>query len=155
MLELQLKHTLNLTHKYLVYNIHGNINQTESIVFGYGDDSHVEYNNIEQCGIDDFLINIKAFHYQSNDIYSEVIDIIDEDVFDVFILGHSLGLSDRVLLKTIFEHENCAKIRLFHRGSNDNHFKKRLALSRHFDDKLKMRSKIQSYYESDILDSDV
>ena len=69
-------------------------------------------------------------------------NFIDTRPFDVLVVGHSLGLSDRVLLKSIFEHQHCKAIRLFHRGSEEDYFLKGIALSRHFDDKLKMRRKV-------------
>ncbi|MAY84193.1 MAG: hypothetical protein CMP59_08680 [Flavobacteriales bacterium] len=138
----------------LVFNIHGYLDNPESIIFGYGDDSHKDYYNLEQSGIDDFIINIKSFHYPSDEIYETLIGALDSGIFEVFILGHSLGLSDRVLLKTVFEHRNCRSIRLFHRNSLDDHIKKRLALSRHFEDKIKMRERIVRFDPNDILDSD-
>ena len=75
-------------------------------------------------------------------------NFINEKEYDVMVVGHSLGVSDRVLLKTLFEDDNCKLITLFHRGE-DSHFRKRIAASRHFDDKLKMRGKIKPYDEYD------
>jgi hypothetical protein len=67
------------------------------------------------------------------------------------VVGHSLGVSDRVLLKTIFEDPNCKNIRLFHRGNKKSHFKKCISVSRHFNNKVAMRKKIVSYDQRDVL----
>jgi hypothetical protein len=79
-----------------------------------------------------------------------VLDKLDSRPYEVVVVGHSLGLSDRVLLKTIFEHKNCIVIKLFHRGSKPNHIQKRISLSRHMDKKLEMRGKIIPYNEQDV-----
>ncbi len=60
-------------------------------------------------------------------------------------MGHSCGLSDRVLLSTIFEHDNCKKIRIcFYgdpQGQND-YTSKTYQISRHFNNKALMRERI-------------
>jgi hypothetical protein len=70
------------------------------------------------------------------------LDSLSELPFEVFIVGHSCGLSDRTLLKTIFEHDNCIGIKIYHRGNEYDHFQKNIAISRHFTDKAKLRDKI-------------
>ena len=64
-------------------------------------------------------------------------------------MGHSCGLSDRTLLNTIFEHENCRSIKVFyHEWENDEGQKKdnfteiTQNISRHFNDKKEMRAKL-------------
>lgn len=136
---------INIKH----YPIHGSLNNPESIIFGYGDDSNKHYQDLEDEDNEEYLKNIKAFHYPNEPHYIDLINALYEQEFDVFVIGHSLGLSDRVLLKTIFEHENCKAIKLFHRGSKASQFSKRVALSRHFSDKIKMRSKIVDYSDED------
>lgn len=136
---------INVTY----YPIHGNLNNPETIVFGYGDDSNKHYQDLEDEDNNEYLKNIKSFYYPNDSHYIDLINALYEQEFDVFVFGHSLGLSDRVLLKTIFEHDNCKAIKLFHRGSKESQFSKRIALSRHFTDKIKMRSKIVGYSEED------
>lgn len=130
--------------------IHGNISRPESIIFGYGDDSNEHYKALENYDMKELLEYIKSFYYPSQKHYIDLMNIIDSDVFDVIVLGHSLGLSDRVLLESIFEHENCKAIRLYHRGKK-SHFEKLIALSRHFKDKQSMRRKIVEYNQHDVL----
>jgi hypothetical protein len=63
-------------------------------------------------------------------------------------MGSSCGLSDRTLLNTIFEHENCRLIKVFYYQWEENGEKKdnftelTQNISRHFNDKKLMRSKI-------------
>lgn len=130
--------------------IHGNIDEPDSIIFGYGDDSNEHYKTLENYDMKELLEHIKSFYYPSQKHYIDLMNIIDSDEFDVIVLGHSLGLSDRVLLESIFEHENCKAIRLFHRGKK-SHFYKLIALSRHFKNKQSMRKKIVEFDENDFL----
>ena len=125
--------------------IHGNIDDPESIIFGYGDDSNEHYKALENYDMKELLEHIKSFYYPSQKHYIDLMNIIDSDDFDVIVLGHSLGLSDRVLLESIFENDKCKAIRLFHRGKK-SHFDKLIALSRHFKNKQKMRNKIVDIY---------
>jgi hypothetical protein len=60
-------------------------------------------------------------------------------------MGHSCGLSDRTLLNTIFEHNNCRSIKVFyHKKENglDNYTEIIQNISRHFNKKKLMREKI-------------
>ncbi|MBD79038.1 MAG: hypothetical protein CL840_08975 [Crocinitomicaceae bacterium] len=139
------KRSLGQLKDVRISNIHGSLNDPDSIIFGYGDDTHPSYKELEDEGMDSLLENIKSFYYPSTKYYLDFINFIESEVFDVYVVGHSLGLSDRVLLKTIFESENCKAIRLFHRGTKQSHFKKRISLSRHFEDKQAMRKKIVEY----------
>jgi hypothetical protein len=138
----------------LIY-IHGKITDEETIIFGYGDDSDENYKQLENAVNDDFLVNIKSFKYPLENNYSKLIEFVDSGEFEVFCVGHSLGVSDRVLLKTIFEDKNCKKIRLFHRGDKRSYFRKCIAISRHFTDKIAMRKKLVDYDELDVLKSDI
>jgi hypothetical protein len=127
------------------FKIHGEISNFKSIVFGYGDDTHSKYSELENEDDENLLKHIKSFYYPNNSQYNQIIDFIESESFEVVVVGHSLGLSDRVLLKTIFENKNCRNIRIYHRGTIENHFKKRIALSRHFSDKISMRRKIEEF----------
>ena len=128
-----------------VINIHGTLSNPNSLIFGYGDDSHKRYADLEDSVNDEYLINIKSHMYNSDDSYETLINFIEANEFEVYVVGHSLGLSDRVLLKAIFENKFCTKVRLYHRGNLENHFKKRIALSRHFSDKIAYRNKTEVF----------
>lgn len=134
-----------------IVSIHGNINDPEKIIFGYGDESNSHFRSLEELDIEAYLINFKSNYYPSNSDYWNLEGLLKLADYEVVVIGHSLGLSDRILFETIFENENCKLIHLTHTG-NDSHFKKRIALSRHFKDKKKLRSKLVP--ESEVLKYD-
>jgi hypothetical protein len=139
--------------EYRVENIHGCVKEKEEIVFGYGDENQQEYQILENSEINEYLVNIKSFYYALNDKYRKILNFISDGKYDVFCIGHSLGVSDRILLKTILENENCSLIRLFHRGNKNSFFKSVISLSRHFNDKSELRKKLLAYNEDDVIKS--
>ena len=55
--------------------------------------------------------------------------------FQVLIMGHSCGNSDRTLLNTVFEHENCVSIKPFYHvraDGTDNYMEIVQNISRNF-----------------------
>lgn len=102
-------------------HIHGTAdpNSKNSIIFGYGDESDPDYQKIEDSGNNDFLDHIKSFGYFLNSNYHDLLSFLGSRTFVVYIVGHSCGLSDRVLLRQIFEHENCTQIEVFYHKKDD------------------------------------
>lgn len=141
---------LNTNH---VENIHGCVKEEEEIIFGYGDENQVEYKSLENSEINDYFLNIKSFYYSLNNKYRKILNFISKESYDVMCIGHSLGVSDRILLKTILDNENCLLIRLFHRGTKESYFKSVISLSRHFDDKMELRKKLLAFNEDDVIKS--
>ena len=144
-MELYLKNssfTINLIY------IHGELNEPSNpIIFGYGDEMDPHYEKIENLNTKEFLDNMKSFGYFRTDNYQRVIRFVNSGKFTVKILGHSCGLSDRILLNTIFEHENCEKIKIYHyekSPSDNDYIEKTQEISRHFkaSKKGEMRLKI-------------
>jgi hypothetical protein len=134
--------------EYNLLQIHGNIHdRTKEIVFGFGDDTNKMYKEIESYDYSEFLKKIKSFQYGRDSNYHHFLNFMEEKDFEVFVVGHSCGLSDKTLLKTIFEHEKCYAIKAFHYNGEEDHFYKRMAISRHFDDKISMRKKVLPYDE--------
>jgi len=125
-----------------IINIHGILNSEDNpIIFGYGDEIDEKYKDIEKEK-NDFLKNIKSINYSQNNNYRNMLRYIDSGAFQVFIVGHSCGLSDRTLLNTIFEHENCKSIKIFYykdKDGYDNYNDTYMNLSRNFKNKQKMR----------------
>ena len=126
--------------------IHGVLNSTENkINFGFGDEIDNSYKDIENIGDNEYLKNFKSFQYSNTQNYDDLLRYIDSEKFQVYILGHSCGLSDRVLLNTIFEHPNCRSIKVYYHENEkgtDNYTDIVQNISRHFDDKEIMRRKI-------------
>ncbi|MGQ2984434.1 AbiH family protein [Flavobacterium sp.] len=125
--------------------IHGKLfDVANSINFGFGDEMDEGYNLLEKKDDNEYLRNIKSFQYLQNSNYKDMLDFIESDKFQVYIMGHSCGLSDRILLNTIFEHNNCRSIKVFYheRNGKDNYTDIVQNISRHFNKKKMMRDKI-------------
>jgi len=128
-----------------VNTIHGELNSSQNpINFGFGDEMDKNYQEIEDSGEGEFLKYVKSFAYFNTDNYKQLLDFIDSGKFQVYIMGHSCGLSDRILLNTIFEHEYCRSIKIFYHkdGEMDNFTEIAQNISRHFKKKDSMRMKI-------------
>ena len=72
--------------------------------------------------------------------------------FNVYIMGHSCGISDRILLNSIFEHPKCRNIKIYYHKRDDgttDYFEKTQEISRHFKPEYKsvMRNRIVPFNE--------
>lgn len=124
-----------------IIQIHGMLDKRKSLIFGFGDEMNDFNRLLEETDNDEFVKNFKSNYYPAMPHYQNLIGFVESNEFDVVVIGHSLGLSDRVLLNYILEHENCKLIHLTYRGDK-GHFNKRIALSRHFDNKQKLRKRL-------------
>ncbi|MBS4059217.1 MAG: hypothetical protein KG029_02340 [Bacteroidetes bacterium] len=134
-----------------IINIHGTISKDpEAIIFGYGDKLDNLYQQIENLNENAFLDHLKYFWYLKNENYRRMISFCDTDKYKIYILGHSCGLSDRVLLNLLFGHPNCSEIEIFYhdRKNSTNDFDEKIReISRHFspENKDAMMRKIVSF----------
>ncbi|MBW8524271.1 bacteriophage abortive infection AbiH family protein [Chryseobacterium chendengshani] len=139
----------NVTH------IHGELkNDDNPLIFGYGDELDDSYLQIEKLRNDAFLDNMKSINYSKTSNYKKVLSILESGLFQVYILGHSCGNSDRTLLNTIFEHENCASIKLFYyqdSPNTDRYFDTYKNISRNFNSKTKLRDRVVNWQQSEPL----
>lgn len=127
--------------------IHGDVfdNSGENpINFGFGDEMDEKYKMIENENDNNYLQNIKSFMYLNNSNYRKLLNWINEKEFQVFVMGHSCGLSDRTMLNTIFEHHNCRSIKVFyHAYDGKDNFRDTIQnISRCFNKKALMREKV-------------
>ncbi|SFT59798.1 Bacteriophage abortive infection AbiH [Chryseobacterium formosense] len=129
-----------------VIHIHGELNNTKnSIIFGYGDELDDNFKEIEKLIDNDYLDNVKSINYANTDNYKRLLQTINSGLFQVYVLGHSCGNSDRTLLNTIFEHENCVSIKPFYYKMSetaDDYLKIYKNISRNFNDKAKLRDRV-------------
>jgi hypothetical protein len=133
-------------NKQLNY-IHGKLKNSANLVnFGFGDEMDDDYKLIENIDDNEYLRNFKSFQYLQNSNYKNLLDFVESDKkFQVYIMGHSCGLSDRTMLNTIFEHPNCISIKVFYHqkeDGTDNYTEIIQNISRHFNKKKLMREKI-------------
>lgn len=126
-----------------IINIHGELNnESNPIIFGYGDELDDDYKRIERLQNNDFLENIKSIRYHKTKNYRSLLEFIALGPYQIFIMGHSCGNSDRTLLNTLFEHDNCLSIKVFYRQYEDgidNYIDLIKNISRNFNNKPNMR----------------
>lgn len=125
--------------------IHGALNYDfGKPIFGFGDETDKRYSDFENEGDNELFKHIKTFEYLKTNNYSNLTRFLAIEEFQVHIYGHSCGLSDRTMLKEIFEHNNCMSIKIFYHekeGTND-YTEKTHEIYRHFTDKNMMRNKV-------------
>ena len=127
-------------------HIHGDLNVENSIIFGYGDGSDEMYKKLSDKNDNRFLENDKTVKYLGSARYRNFLGFIESAPFQVCIMGHSCGLSDRTLLSTIFQHENCVSIKPYYyydkKKNTDDYYEIIKNISRCFDDKKLMRDRV-------------
>ncbi len=128
--------------------IHGSLDgddiSIQSPVFGFGDEFDINYLKFELLNNDELFKHIKSFKYLQFRHYRNLIEFIDGGPYQVQIFGHSCGVSDRTLLNTIFENENCISIKLFYFDNRgvDNYEQNSYSIARHFKSKSNLRDKV-------------
>jgi len=131
--ELYIKNSLNNCR---INYIHGKLNdENNPIIFGYGDEMDAYYSKIERLNDNNFLNHFKSFGYFKTNNYQNFSGFINSEKFAVYIMGHSCGLSDRILLNSIFEHPNCMWIEIYYYQKDEvknDFFEKTQEISRHF-----------------------
>ena len=135
--------------------IHGRLGFKENpIVFGYGDENTSEIQQLEHAGVNEYIRKLKSFSYFKTPNYKALLSFIDAQKFEVSIIGHSCGITDRALLKEIFEHRNCTGIRVFFyekTNGTDSFDETVLEISRHFSDKQLMRRRVINKQQMDFI----
>lgn len=127
-----------------VIHIHGSLHEN-NILLGYGDESSELYKELEKMNDNDLTKYFKSFYYARSTRYEDLFRFLDSGEFRVHLMGHSCGLSDRVLLSNIFQHEQLEKVKIYYhdKDSGQNNFLYLVQnISRHFADKHRMRRKI-------------
>lgn len=131
---------------FSVNHIHGELNnENNPVIFGYGDELDDDYREIAKLNDNDYLRNIKSIRYLETDNYRKLLKFINSAPFQIYVMGHSCGNSDRTLLNTLFEHPNCVSIKPFYHllcDKSDNYIEIVQNISRNFNDMQKMRDRV-------------
>lgn len=144
-------HTADLYCKkgyiFIVNHIHGDLNNPGSVIFGYGDELDNNYKSIVDKNENKFLGNIKSIKYLESDNYRKLLSFIESEPYQILIMGHSCGNSDRTLLNTLFEHKNCVSIKPYYYKwgegeKDDNYIELVQNISRNFTDMKLMRDRV-------------
>ena len=131
--------------RYLVNHIHGQLSDPDSIIFGYGDEIDKHYSELTEFNDNEYLRHIKSFKYLESSNYKNLLSFIDSEPYQICIMGHSCGISDRTLLKTLFEHPNCVSIKPYYykqSSGQDNYLDIVQNISRNFSDMRLMRDRV-------------
>lgn len=127
--------------------IHGHFEKPQSVIFGYGDELDENYNRLKEQNDNECLRHMKSINYLESDNYRKMLEFIESASFQVSIMGHSCGKSDRTLLNTIFEHHNCISIKPYYYqkpDGTDNYIELAQNISRNFTDPKLMRDRVVS-----------
>jgi len=156
--EMYLSH-LQKNNPAQLIQIHGKLNyyRQNPMIFGFGDEYDKLYKVMEEFNDNSLFHHIKSFGYFRTNNYRNMESYVESKPYEIFIIGHSCGLSDRTLLKYLFEHENCRSIKIYHYQDKENDFFKSRnnyinvtqEISRHFDKKEEMRSVIVPFNQKD------
>ena len=125
--------------------IHGELEHPKNIIFGYGDELDRHYQDILDRNDNELLKNVKSVKYLETRHYHDMLEFLMSAPFQVLIMGHSCGNSDRTLLNTVFEHENCVSIKPFYHkweGGGDNYLELVQNISRNFTNMRLFRDRV-------------
>lgn len=131
----------NIVHNY----IHGDLEHPKNIIFGYGDELDKDYQDILDRNDNELLRNVKSVKYLETRHYHDMLEFLMSAPFQVLIMGHSCGNSDRTLLNTVFEHENCVSIKPFYHkraDGSDNYLELVQNISRNFTNMRLFRDRV-------------
>jgi hypothetical protein len=143
-LDFNYTHTTDLYHNNVIH-IHGKLDTPKSIIFGYGDELDENYKKLSNLNDNRYLTNMKSIRYLESGNYRDMLCFINSAPYQIYIMGHSCGNSDRTLLNTLFEHENCVSIKPFYyqkNNENDNYSEITQNISRNFTDMQSFRDKV-------------
>ena len=132
-------------NRFEVNHIHGIISDPNSVIFGYGDELDENYKRLSEKNDNEYLRNIKSIKYLEATNYRKLLEFIESDAYQIYIMGHSCGNSDRTLLNTLFEHKNCVSIKPFYykrKDGTDNYMELIQSISRNFTDMKLMRDRV-------------
>ncbi len=125
--------------------IHGKLENPESVIFGYGDELDNSFKKLQGMNNNEALRHIKSIRYMESDNYRKILEFIETDPFQICVMGHSCGNSDRTLLNTLFEHHNCISVKPYYyinEEGRDNYLELVMNISRNFTDMKLMRDRV-------------
>ena len=134
-------------------HIHGDLENPQNIIFGYGDEMDKNFTQLQNLNDNECLRKIKSIKYLESDNYRNILGFIQSAPYQIYIMGHSCGNSDRTLLNTLFEHKNCISIKPYFYQKDDgtdNYLDIVQNISRNFTDMKLMRDRVvnRSYCET-------
>lgn len=129
--------------------IHGELeNEINPIVFGYAA-TDLESRALIDKKNNEYMRNIKKHLYkQAKNEALLIKHLIVTKKIDVSILGHSCGLSDKLILSEILNHDNVSTIRTFYYENYENYFNTMVNIDRIMNDDVKFKNRIIDFNSS-------
>lgn len=127
-------------------NIHGELdNENNPMIFGFAA-SDAESKILIDMNEEGFMRNIKKLNYLFTNNDKELKSLMDETRgFDVIILGHSCGVSDRLILNQIFNHKNLKSITPIYYKDREGYLQATINIDRIIDDYSKGQNEPKSF----------
>ncbi|MBK8832878.1 MAG: hypothetical protein IPN60_18840 [Saprospiraceae bacterium] len=130
-------------------NIHGHLSDNiDDIIFGYNANSE-ETAKLRKMNDNNLLKNLKSYNYKNSDKYDLIKNILRDRhlTHEVWVIGHSCGYSDKVLLKEILEYPTVRTIRVFYHNNFSDLINKVVQIENITDDKIvtpKIKNKMET-----------
>jgi hypothetical protein len=124
--------------KINLIQIHGDLNNNlNPMIFGYAANDQESRDLIDRNN-NDYLRNIKKHCYKITKNETNLLNYLDgNENINVSILGHSCGISDKLILNQIFNHENIQSIRIFYFENYEHYFNTQVNIDRIMNDDVK------------------
>jgi hypothetical protein len=130
-----------------VIHIHGELNCPENpIIFGFAA-SNEESKKLLAENDNNYVQNIKKFNYLYTNNEDRLKAHLKSKEFNLFILGHSCGISDKLILSQILNHEGIVKIYPFYFKNRMGYFETMVNIDRIIDDYSKTGIQKTSFHK--------
>lgn len=131
--------------KIELIHIHGELgNESNPIIFGFAADQE-ESKKLLRENNNNHVRNIKKFNYLFAENEERLKEHLKSDYFNVFILGHSCGISDNLILSEIFNTPKIEKIIPFYYENRNGYFNTMVNIDRIIDDYSKSSEDLKSF----------
>lgn len=106
-----------------IYYLHGKLfSEDNPIIFGYAA-TNEDIQKYSRRGRPEYLWNFKKMCYHQTNTFNRLIKYstpYQGNSNELWICGHSCGVSDTLILKELIEHDNIARVRIMYYESRDN-----------------------------------
>jgi hypothetical protein len=139
-----------------IMHIHGEIkNPDNPIIFGYAA-NHEDSRKLLSHSNDEYIKNIKKYLYKRTDRESKLHEFLgelrenprDDQKINIFLLGHSCGLSDSLILNEIFNHKTIDSIKIFYHEDFKNYFHVQANIDRIMNNDERFKNLIVNFQET-------
>lgn len=93
--------------------IHRKQEKLESVIFGNGGELDISLKKLQGMNNNEALCHVKSICYMESDNYRRILEFIEDEAFQICIMGHFCGNSDRKL-NTLFEHRKSVSVKPYY-----------------------------------------